>query len=243
MAENDTGVTLIIPTLNELKGMQEIMPKIKKEWYDELLIVDGGSTDGTIEYCHENNYPIFVQSGRGLPNAETEALHRSTRGIIVIFTPDGNSIPELIPVLTTKLKQGFDMVIASRYLGSAKSYDDDFLTGLGNKLFTKMIRVLFRANYTDTLVGLRAYKRDAILLMRLDKQEGENLLRKNFFYMNSWEVGSCLRAAKLKLKVAEIPGDEPLRIGGIRKLSIIKNGTGVLLQILYELIIGLRFNK
>ena len=201
MANNETGVTLIIPTLNEIKGMQEIMPKIKKEWYDELLIVDGGSTDGTIEYCRENNYPVFVQSGRGLPNAETEALHRSTKEIYILFTPDGNSIPDLIPVLAAKIKEGFDMVIASRYLGSAKSYDDDIWTGFGNKLFTIMVRVLFKANYTDTLVGLRAYRRDAILRMGLHKQEEENFLRKNFFYMNSWELGSCLRAAKLKLKV------------------------------------------
>src|SRR3989304_10584017 len=115
-------VTVLVHTLNEIDGMKAIMPKLKKEWYDELLIVDGGSTDGTIEYCHENNYPVFLQSGRGLPNAETEALHRSTKEIVILFTPDGNSIPELIPVLAAKIKEGFDMVIASRYLGSAKSY-------------------------------------------------------------------------------------------------------------------------
>ena len=61
--------------------------------------------------------------------------------------------------------------------------------------------------------------------------------------MNSWETGSSIRAAKLKLKVCEIPGDEPKRIGGVRKLSIIKNGLGVLLQILHELIIGNRFTE
>jgi len=44
-------VTLLIPTLNEIGGMKAIMPLIKQEWYDQLLIVDGNSTDGTIEYC------------------------------------------------------------------------------------------------------------------------------------------------------------------------------------------------
>jgi len=236
-------VTLIIPTLNEFEPMQVIMPRIKKEWFDELIVVDGGSTDGTIEYCKKNDYPIFIQTGKGIPNAETEALQRSTKDIILIFTPDGNSIPELIPALIEKTNEGYDMVIVSRYLGSAMSYDDDFFTGFGNRLFTKMVNYFFNAKYTDSLVGFRSYRRDALLKMRLDRQEEENFLRKNFFYMNSWELGSSIRAAKLKLRVAEIPGDEPRRIGGVRKISILKNGTGALLQILYEFIAGLKFGK
>lgn len=53
--------TLLIPTLNEIHGMRVIMPKIKKEWVDGILIVDGGSTDGTLEYARENGYEVFVQ--------------------------------------------------------------------------------------------------------------------------------------------------------------------------------------
>ena len=62
----------------------------------------------------------------------------------------------------------------------------------------------------------------------------ENWLRQHFMYMNSWEICSCCRAARLRLRTAEIPGHEPKRIGGQRKLSILKNGTGALLEILYE---------
>ena len=42
-------VTLLIPTLNEIDGMREIMPKIEEGWCDQILILDGGSTDGTVE--------------------------------------------------------------------------------------------------------------------------------------------------------------------------------------------------
>jgi hypothetical protein len=52
--------------------------------------------------------------------------------------------------------------------------------------------------------------------------------------MNSWETGASIRAAKLKLNVAEIPGDEPARIGGIRKMSVIRNGFGTLFQVFYD---------
>lgn len=236
-------VTLIIPTMNECEGMKAIMPRIKKEWYDELIIVDGGSTDGTIEYCKENGYPVITQSGKGLPQAFVDAFEHSTKDIIITLSPDGNSIPELIPTLVEKIHEGYDIVIASRYLGSAKSHDDDIFTRFGNRMFTKMVNLLFGAKYTDTLVIFRAYRREALLMMRLHKHEKENWLRKVFFYMNGWELGSSIRAAKLKLKVCEISGDEPERIGGSRKLSIVKNGLGALLQVLYEWIIGGNFLK
>ena len=42
--------TLFIPVLNELEGSKIIMPRIKKEWFDEIIVVDGGSNDGTVEY-------------------------------------------------------------------------------------------------------------------------------------------------------------------------------------------------
>ena len=50
--------TLLIPTVNEIEGMKIIMPRIKKEWVDEILIVDGGSTDGTLEYAR--SHPDYV---------------------------------------------------------------------------------------------------------------------------------------------------------------------------------------
>ena len=53
-------VTLLIPTLNEIQGMKEIMPRIKKEWVDQIIIIDGDSTDGTLEYAKENNWTNFI---------------------------------------------------------------------------------------------------------------------------------------------------------------------------------------
>jgi hypothetical protein len=103
-------------------------------------------------------------------------------------------------------------------------------------MFTQMVNILFRGRYTDTLVIYRAYRRSAIARMRLAYQDRENRLRAKFLYMNGWEMGSAIRAAKLRLKVAEVAGDEPKRIGGARKLSILKNGLGTLLQILYEFV-------
>jgi glycosyltransferase involved in cell wall biosynthesis len=245
MAENGKNlqVTIIVPTKNELEGIKWFMGRLKKEWYDQLIIMDAGSTDGTLDYCRQNNFPVYVQSGPGLTVAMVDALRLSTKDIIVTLSPDGNSIPELIPDLVAKMREGYDMTIVSRYMGGAKSEDDDFFTGLGNKFFTWLVNLLFGSHLTDVLVIFRAYRRDAMFKMGLDRQSKENALAKKYYLLNSWEIASACRVSKLGLKVAEIPGDEPKRMGGNRKLSVVVHGTAALLQVLYEWVIGKSFLK
>lgn len=234
-------VTLIVPTLNEVEGLAWFMPRLRPEWYDQLLIVDGHSTDGTAEYCRERGYPLLVQATPELWGALGDAFRKTEHDIIITLSPDGNSLPEYLPHLVRKMRDGYDMVIVSRYLGGAASYDDDRWTALGNRVFTRLINLLFGSRYTDTLVIYRAYTRDAILRMRLDRTPTPSRLRRLLMGADSWDVASCIRAAKLNLRVAEIPGDEPKRIGGVRKLSIVRCGLAVLYQVLYERFAGRNF--
>src|SRR3989338_904785 len=134
-------VTLLIPTLNEVTGMRTIMPKVKREWVDQILVVDGQSTDGTIEVAREMGYDVVVQKKKGMRHAYMEALPYIKGDVLLTFSPDGNSIPELIPPCIEKMKQGYDMVIVSRYAKGAKSADDDAITGFGNWLFRTMINI------------------------------------------------------------------------------------------------------
>ena len=97
--------TLLIPTLNEIEGMKVIMPKIHKDWVDEIVVADGGSTDGTYEYAKAQGYKVFRQTGKGIPNAYREALPQTIGDIIITFSPDGNSLAEKIPELIEKMKE------------------------------------------------------------------------------------------------------------------------------------------
>lgn len=228
-------VTLLVPTLNEIGGIKEIMPKVKREWFDQLLVIDGGSSDGTIEYCKNKGYPIFVQRRRGLRYAYIEALPYIKGDIVITFSPDGNSIPELIPPLVEKMKQGYDMVIVSRYAKGAKSYDDDLITAFGNWMFTNTINLLFASRYTDAMVMFRAWKKEIFYALDLDKDESYSLEEKIFYTKVGVEPLLSVRAAKRKLRCADIPGDEPSRIGGERKLKIIQWGSAYLFEVFREL--------
>src|SRR6187401_1899160 len=117
-------VTLLVPTLNEIDGMKVIMPQIRAEWVDQILILDGGSTDGTVEWAQQEGYQVYQQRRPGIRQGYMEALPHVEGDILLTFSPDGNSIPQLIPVLIDKMREGHDMVIVSRYLKPARSQDD-----------------------------------------------------------------------------------------------------------------------
>ena len=228
-------VTLFIPTLNEIVGMKTIMPKIKKEWVDQIVIADGGSKDGTIEYAKEQGYTVHVQTRKGIRWAYIEAFKLIEGDIVVTFSPDGNSIPELIPDLIAKIKEGYDMVIASRYLGNAESEDDDMITGFGNWLFTRTVNLLHGGKYTDVMVIYRAYPKKLFYDLDMDKEESYKTPEWLFHTVLGCEPLISVRAAKRKLKITEIPGDEPPRVGGERKLQVWRWGAGYYFQFWREL--------
>lgn len=226
--------TLLVMTLNELVGMKAIMPHVKREWLDQIIIVDGGSSDGTVEWSREHGYEVYVQKRQGFRHAYNEVLPYVVGDVVITFSPDGNSIPDLIPSLISKMKEGHDMVIVSRYAAGAKSEDDDIVTGFGNWLFTRTVNWLHGGHYTDVMVIYRAYRKQIIYDLELNKDKGFERAEKLFRTQISWEPLLSVRAAKKKLKIAEIPGDEPPRIGGERKLKVLKWGAAYYFQFIRE---------
>ena len=231
------NVTLLVPTLNEAVGMRSIMPKVKREWVDQILIVDGKSKDGTADIAREMGYDVVIQQTPGIRGAYMDALPFIKGDIILTFSPDGNSIPELIPVCIAKIKEGYDMVIVSRYAQGAKSYDDDAVTSFGNWLFTGTINLLHGSKYTDAMVIYRAYPKKLIYDLALDKDSSYSFEEKLFRTKISWEPLLSIRVAKRRLQVCDIPGDEPAREGGERKLQVLKWGAAYMFEIWREIFI------
>ncbi len=228
------SITLLIPTLNEIEGMREIMPRIDPAWVDQILILDGGSKDGTVEYAREHGYEVWIQTQPGIRQAYGEVLHLIRGEILITFSPDGNSIPELLPDLIAKMKEGYDMVIVSRYLDGAKSEDDSLVTGFGNWLFTRTVNLLHGGRYTDAMVIYRAYRTAMIRELELDQDRWHRTPERLFSTRISWEPLLSARAARRRLKVTEIPGSEPPRIGGQAKLQVLRWGAAYYFQFIRD---------
>lgn len=224
--------TLLIPTLNEVVGMRSILPRIDRTWVDQIILVDGGSTDGTVEFALENGLEVCRQTRRGMRHAYAEVWPLVRGDVVVTFSPDGNSVPEIIPDLLDKVAAGFDLVIASRYAPGARSDDDDIVTAFGNWLFTKTVSLLYGHRYTDVMVIYRAFWKGVVTALELDQEKNYTLPERLFGTIISWEPLMSALAAKHGLKIAEIPGDEPARIGGERKLQVIRWGAAYYFQFL-----------
>ena len=230
-------VTLVVPTLNEIEGMKEIMPRVQREWVDQILVVDGQSTDGTVAYAKEQGYDVVIQKKKGMRHAYMECLPHIQGDVILTFSPDGNSIPELIPEAIAKYKEGYDMVIVSRYTPPAKSYDDTPVTAFGNWMFSTSISLLHGHRYDDAMVIYRIYRKNLIQELDLDKEKSYAFEEKLFRTNVSWEPLLSIRAAKRKLRIAEIPGDEPAREGGVAKLQVLKWGAAYMWENFREIFV------
>ena len=160
---------------------------------------------------------------------------------VITFSPDGNSPPEFIPVLIEKLREGCDMVIGSRYAQGAGSEDDDLVTGFGNWLFTTVINRLFHARYTDAMTIYRIYPTKLFCELGLDRDDTYAPYERLFHTRIGVEPILSARFARAGLRCADIPCPEPLRIGGERKLQIVRWGLAYMTQVVHERLRGTRY--
>jgi glycosyltransferase involved in cell wall biosynthesis len=226
--------TLFMPVLNEIDGLRAVLPRIHPDWFTQILMVDGGSQDGSVEFAQSRGVETYVQQKRGIRFAYMEAWPLIRGDIVITFSPDGNCPPEALPILAKAVAAGHDMVIASRYLGAAKSDDDDLLTGFGNWMFTTLINVCHGGHYTDAMGIYRGYKTALFSQLDLDKDDSyatEKLCGTTI----GVEPLLSIRCAKRRLRISEIPVSEPARIGGVRKLQVLRWGGAYLLQVFREL--------
>jgi glycosyltransferase involved in cell wall biosynthesis len=228
-------ITLLALTLDEIDGIKVIMPQIRRDWVDQIIIVDGGSTDGTIEWARDNGYEVYVQKRKGIRHAYLEVLPMVTGDVILTMSPDGNCPTWAIPQMLDKISEGYDLVIGSRYLEGAASDDDDIVTGFGNWLFTKTVNVLHRASYTDAMVIFRVFRTALVYQLDLHREESYLWPERLFGTVISWEPLMAVRAAKAHKKIAEVAVGEPARIGGKRKLQVLRWGAAYYFQFWQEL--------
>jgi glycosyltransferase involved in cell wall biosynthesis len=214
--------TLAILALNEIEAIQVVVPRINPEWVDEIIVVDGGSTDGTIEWCEAHGLRVLRQRRRGYGAGMREVIEVAQGDVVIEFMADGNCDPAAIPRLVKKISEGYDLVIGSRYTEGARSDDDTRMTRLGNWCFTRMINILFGGSFTDAMMGFRAYRIAAFKTMQMDE---DGL---------TFPTQGSIQFTKYGYRVAEVGASEPKRIGGVRKAHNFYTGWALLKMIARE---------
>ena len=120
-------ISLCLLTWNELYGCQKVVPALPTEIFSEVFALDGGSTDGTVEYLKSVSFPVIPQQHRSYNAAYIEALEYFSGDAIVFYHPKGTVDEASLPLLVDKLAAGFDLVIASRMLPESRNEEDDQL--------------------------------------------------------------------------------------------------------------------
>jgi len=228
-------VSLFIPTLNERLSMEQIMPRVDTGLFSQILVSDGNSKDGTADYARSLGYDVHLQTQKGIRFAYIEAWPRLSGDYVITFSPDGNCPPEDLPRLIEKIQEGYDMVVASRYLPPAKSEDDGLITGFGNWLFTRTVNVLHGGRYTDAMTIFRIYRTNLFYELGLEKDSAYTLPERLYCTRMGIEPLLSVRAARAKCKVTDIPSDEPKRIAGDAKVQVLRWGAAYYTQFFLEL--------
>ena len=159
----DLKVEIIIPTLNEEGTIREILQSIRAQTLPvevSVLVIDGGSTDHTVDICKKENVKVIRQKSKGKGRAMKEAAEYSNAHVLVFIDGDGTySISDLRSLLEPILSDEADMVVGSRMMGEREEGSMSLFNTLGNKLFNGAINFALHSKVTDSLTGYRAIRK------------------------------------------------------------------------------------
>jgi glycosyltransferase involved in cell wall biosynthesis len=201
-------VAVVIPALNEAATIAGVVREIPRVLVRQIVVADGGSNDGTAELARAAGAQVIVPADRGYGCAcAVGAAAAPDCGIVVFMDGDGADRGDLMTWLIDPIRQGtHDFVIASRTRGvretGAMGWHQvavGYIAGLGMGL-------LYRVRYSD-MCAYRAIRRES--LARLDMRE----------MTYGWNIEMQMKAARLGLRILEIPMPYRRRAGGTSKVA------------------------
>lgn len=228
------SVTLILVVRNEEESLRHMLPLIPRETFDEIIAIDGNSTDRTVEMLEAAGVRVQRQRERGLGAARIEAVGMVRTGAFVFFSPDGNEDPADLPRIAEMLRAGHDFVVASRMIPGARNEEDDkFLkprkyANIGFAILANLFFGHGGNRTTDVTNALRG--------MTVDTWNRLGISSKDL----TVDYQMVIRALKLGIPISEFPTREGDRIGGETNFSSIPTGIAELKLLLREIRIGRR---
>jgi glycosyltransferase involved in cell wall biosynthesis len=216
-------LSVVVPAKNEARNIGWVLERIPDD-VDEVVLVDGRSTDRTIEVARAIRPDIVVvrddEPGKGA--ALRAGFAAATGDFVVMLDADGSMDPGEIEGFVALLESGHDLVKGSRFAPGGGTADMSILRSAGNRVLLTLANFLFGVSQTDLCYGYAAFRRDRVLALELDAVGFEI------------ETQLFLRATRQGLAVAEFPSFEAPRRFGTSNLNTFRDGWRVLTTILAE---------
>jgi len=205
-------VTVLICALNEEGALPHVLPRVP-QWVDEVLLVDGHSSDGTVQLARalRPGIRILRQPGRGKGDALKCGVAAGRGDIVVTVDADGETDPADLPRFLEPLLDGHDLVKGSR-LAAGRPARMPRHRWLGNKVLAFTYNLLYGTRYTDVCSGYNAFWKSSFQRLELTHDSCE------------MEQQLLARARKAGLKIAEVAHSSDGRLCGSSKVSGIKQG-------------------
>lgn len=203
--DKNLKIVVIIPAYNEEYSIAKVVNDIPKGWVDEVIVVNNNSNDATDVNARNAGATVLHEETPGYGFACLKGIEyikqlQPSPDIVVFIDADYSDHPEEMPFLIQPIINGMDMVIGSRALGKRENGSMTFPQVFGNWLATGLLRIIYNVSYTD-LGPFRAIRYDK--LMEINMQDTTY----------GWTVEMQLKAAKLKMKITEVPVSYRKRIG------------------------------
>jgi hypothetical protein len=214
MPVHQPHILVIIPAFNEAESIQKVIREIPEE-VSEVVVVDNGSTDETAACAKRVGATLLHEPKRGYGAACLKGIdYAKTKqpDIVVFLDGDYSDFPgDMTDLLKPILTQNVDLVIGSRLLGKAEKGALLPQARFGNWLATRLINLFWNYRFTD-LGPFRAVKFERLLAMQMQDQTF------------GWTVEMQVKAAKMKMRCAEVPVRYRKRIG-VSKITGTVSGT------------------
>ena len=215
------NITLIIPAKYEKESLPSVLLELKKYALNTIVILEANDHE-TIESIKNFDCTIIHQKNKGYGNALILGIESVKTEFFCIFNADGSFNPIEIPGMYNLLKdKEGDIIFASRYEGNATSEDDTLVTKIGNFIFTKLGKILFKLPITDILYTFVLGKTKKVLDLYIESQD--------FTFC----VELPIKAQRKNYKIFSTPSHERARIAGKKKVNAIIDGLYILKKMVF----------
>jgi hypothetical protein len=199
LADGGVEVSIILPCLNESRTVGACVAQARA-WLEatgttgEVIVVDNGSTDGSVALAEAAGATVLHEPKRGKGHAIAAGMAAARGRIIVMADSDGTYDLAHLDPLVAPIREGYDMVTGNRLAGAMEPGSMPWLhRHVGNPLFSGLIGLITRQRFGDCLSGLRAFRREA----------WERMAPQAVGFELESEI--CLRAGRQRLRLAEVP--------------------------------------